>query len=116
MSPMYRNESRGKNMRKRKQQIKHKLGDLAQTLLIGFLILLGFIIEYVWTTIVLIIKFPMRTICKAKRDHDWVDHGSGGFIFPGPRYRFICQRCGTRSKGDWDSLMKKGFKGTAKIK
>jgi hypothetical protein len=97
----------------RKQPIKEKLGDLAQVLLV----LLGYLIEYIWTTIVLIIKFPMRVVCKSKQEHDWVDHGSGGFSpFPGPRYRFICQRCGTRSKGDWESLMKKGFKGTAKIK
>jgi hypothetical protein len=39
----------------RKQPIKEKLGDLAQVLLV----LLGYLIEYIWTTIVLIIKFPM---------------------------------------------------------
>lgn len=99
-----------------KPKLSDKLGDLGQILLIGFLFIFGYIIEYVWTLILVIVKFPRRVICKARGEHDWIDYGSGGFIFPGPKYRFQCKCCGTRSKGDWESLLKKGFKGTARIK
>jgi hypothetical protein len=69
--------------------------------------------EEIFTFINMVVKFPMRIICKIKKDHDWRWYG-GGFLFSA-KYSFICKRCGCRSTGDFDDLKKKGFKGTARI-
>lgn len=68
--------------------------------------------EEVTTFLAMVIKFPMRWICK-KKDHDWYFYG-GGWIFSA-KYSFVCKRCGCRSIGTFDDLEKKGFKGTAKL-
>jgi hypothetical protein len=69
--------------------------------------------ESIVTGFWLIVKFPMRSVCHKKGDHDWRWHG-GGFLFS-PQYPFTCKRCGIRSNGSIDDLKKKGFKGTARI-
>lgn len=72
------------------------------------------IIEEIWTFWMMIIKFPLRIICKIKGEHEWRWHG-GGFLLDS-KYSFTCKRCGLRCKGDIDEMNKHGFKGTARIK
>lgn len=71
------------------------------------------IIEEIGTFLNMVIKSPMRIVCKLKKDHDWRFYG-GGFMFSA-KYSFVCKRCGCRSTGDIDDLKKKGFKGKARI-
>lgn len=72
------------------------------------------IIEELWTGLMMIIKFPLRIVCKIKDEHDWKWHG-GGFLFDS-KYSFTCRRCGLRCNGDINKMNKHGFNGTAKIK
>lgn len=71
------------------------------------------LIEEIGTFLNMLFKFPMRVVCKSKKEHNWFFYG-GGFLFTA-KYSFICKRCGCRSKGDIDNMEKKGFKGKAKI-
>lgn len=59
-------------------------------------------IEDILTFTTMVIKFPMRILCK-KKEHDWIWYG-GGFSFFAPKYPFICHRCGCRSKGDFEDI------------
>lgn len=102
-------------MSKRKRPLKYRIQDGMGELLMGLLFLLGMIIERVWTFLMLIVKSPMRFKCRIHGDHDWRFYGGGFSPFPGPKYPFVCQRCGCRSTGDWDDLEKKGFKGKARL-
>ncbi|AEO93381.1 gp119 [Bacillus phage G] len=72
------------------------------------------IFEEISTFIKMVIKSPMRIVCKRKKDHDWYKRG-GGFNIFGTKYPYICKKCGCRSNGTFDDLKKKGFKGKAKI-
>lgn len=72
------------------------------------------IIEEFWTGLMMVIKFPLRIVCKIKGEHDWLSHG-GGFFFES-KYSFTCKRCGLRCKGDMDEMNRHGFKGIAEIK
>lgn len=80
-------------------------------LIVAFI--LGFVWEFVSTTIVLIVKFPRRFTCR-KDGHEWVCHGTGGFGFLGPLYPFTCEKCGKRSRGDMKDFDNQPF--TAKLK
>ncbi|PES56004.1 hypothetical protein COM24_07525 [Bacillus toyonensis] len=55
----------------------------------------------------LILKFPFRLICK-KKGHI-LQNCNGYFGIFAPKYTWHCTRCGIRSKGDYDSLKKKGM-------
>jgi hypothetical protein len=77
------------------------------------MIYLFYLLEEIFTFFNMILKSPLRPICKAKKEHDWRWYG-GGWIFTA-KYSFVCKRCGCRSKGDFEDLEKKGFKGKAKI-
>jgi hypothetical protein len=97
--------------KKRGYTIRDFFDEVGMTLLF----LIAFLIEIIWGWFMSVLKLPMGAICKAKGDHDWKFYGGGFSPFPGPKYPFVCLRCGCRSKGDFDSLAKKGFKGKAKI-
>ena len=71
-------------------------------------------IEEVTTFVKMVVKSPMRLVCKAEGKHDWVWHG-GGWIFS-PKYTFRCARCGCRSTGAIHDLEKKGFKGKMRMR
>ena len=71
------------------------------------------LLEELFTGINMVVKSPKRLICRAKKEHDWYFYG-GGFIFSAT-YSFVCKRCGCRSKGDFDDMKRKGFKGKAKL-
>lgn len=89
--------------------------DLMGLLVIGLLIIIGFIIEFIYTTFMMIIKFPMRWKC-AISGHDWSDNGGGGFLSFNIGWRFTCDRCGKRSRGDWKDFDNKPFTAKLKIK
>lgn len=103
-------------VKRQKIKLRYRIADIFGEVLLAGIFLLGLFLEVVVGFIKSVIKFPLRSVCKAKGDHAWVYYGGGFSPFPGPKYPFVCERCGTRSKGDFDSLKKKGFKGTAKIK
>lgn len=70
------------------------------------------LIEEVITLLNMMIRFPMRIICILQRGHDGKYYDSS-FIYV-PKYPFVCKKCGCRSKGEYNDLIKKGFKGITK--
>lgn len=71
-------------------------------------------LEEISTFAAMIIKSPMRFVCKSKKDHDWRWYG-GGFLFSN-KYAFRCARCGCRSTSKFEDLEKKGFKGKMRMR
>lgn len=65
------------------------------------------ILEEFMTFLNMVLKFPLRFVCKRKKEHDWHWYG-GGFLFTA-KYTVICNKCGMRSKGDLEDLEKKDF-------
>ena len=60
--------------------------------------------EEITTFLTMVVKFPMRLICKFKGHKLWF-YG-GGWIFTS-KYSFVCKRCGIRSTGTYDDMKKK---------
>lgn len=89
--------------------------ELMGLLLIGLIIIIGFIMEFIYTTFMMIVKSPRRFMCK-KLGHDWMDNGGGGPLSFDIGWRFTCDRCGKRSKGDWEDFDNKPFTAKLKIK
>lgn len=55
----------------------------------------------------LIVKCPMRFVCK-KKGH-LRQHRNGLFGMFAPKYTWSCKRCGIRSTSDIDDMVKKGL-------
>lgn len=66
-------------------------------------------IEEFYTGLVMIIKFPLRLICKFKKKHEWI-YDNGCFLY-NYKYKYICKTCGVRCKDDKEVFTKYRYKG-----
>lgn len=63
--------------------------------------------EEIYSFLRMVIKFPLRGICRIKGEHNWKYCG-GGFLL-NPKYSFICKTCGARCISDLDEVEKHGI-------